>query len=71
MGWWISNTTPNVSLPSQDSHDWGVVKFAATEFKRNRIYRQLSSSASPLFHLIRETYRDKKYPLLHPCKTSC
>ena len=21
MGWWISNTTPNVSLPSQDSHD--------------------------------------------------
>lgn len=39
MGWWILNTTPNVSLPLQDSHDWDVVKFAATDFNRNRIYR--------------------------------
>jgi hypothetical protein len=45
MGWWILNTTLNVFL-SFHSRDWEVVKFAATAPKRNRIYRQLSRSAS-------------------------
>ena len=35
MGWWILNTTPNVSLPSQDNREWDIVKFAATEFYEN------------------------------------
>ena len=35
MGWWILNTTPNVSLSLQDSRDFALLESLRREFKRN------------------------------------